>query len=242
MTIVTAINALRDAGEPDIRGATLEFLLHLAEEAWRLYPGKNATRSRREHVKSELRDDPTWIVLERVHPQALIAAVSWLLHQALMRREEIAGHAANGGGQSRHGDQSCIAPAGEDVEVEQDHGWFIARGGESAISKSASSTGAPPAPRDRAAERIAATLLVQRRHCRLDTVLIDDVPIGDCTVSQVRDWAGRRKQDMRNAGRDVRFALALVSNLKAADVIREWWRNGAEVDALYDKAEVEYAA
>ncbi len=248
MSVATAINALKDAGEPDIRGATLEFLIQLAEAAWRQYPGKSMTRARREYVKAELRDDPTWIILERIQPQALIGAVSWLLHQAHLRREEIAGRTANGGGLRCSGDQGRVAPAEEDMEAEQgrnptngDHGWYT-RGSESAISGQTTRHPAPTAPPDRTVARVAATLRVLTRHCRLDTVLIDGVPIGDCTVGQVRDWAARRKRDMRDAGRDVRFALALVSNLPAAEVIRQWWRNGAEVDAMYDKAEAEYAA
>lgn len=87
-----------------------------------------------------------------------------------------------------------------------------------------------------------ATARVGLRLCRLDTVTVDGKPIGDCTVAEVKTWAERRSADQRSAGRDARFALALVANLPSGAVIRDWWKSGEEVDTIYDRAEAEHAA
>ena len=94
---------------------------------------------------------------------------------------------------------------------------------------------------DKQAAAMAVRLQVEARLCRLDTVKIDGKPIGDCTVGEVKTWAARRQTEQRAAGRDARFALALVANLPSHAVIRQWVKP-AEADNSYDRAEAEYAA
>lgn len=119
------------------------------------------------------------------------------------------------------------------------------RGSEPAKSGSAPRTVAPAAPtlsqRERDLQRVRATLIVERRLSRLDTVLIDGVAIGSRTVGEVRAWATRRSQDASAANRDARFALALVANLPSNELIKNWIKP-EEADAAWAKAESEYAS
>jgi hypothetical protein len=77
---------------------------------------------------------------------------------------------------------------------------------------------------------------------RLDTVYIYGKRIGDCTVGEVKAWADQRETEMREAGRDVRFARSLVANLDSGARIRDWWGGPreAEVDEIYNTAEGEF--
>ena len=145
---------------------------------------------------------------------------------------------AAGGGQTAFGAQARRAPAGLPDHAPAQAG----RGSEAANAATATTSATPPAPPlDRAALRLAGKIAVELRLCRLDTVLIDGKPIGDCTVGEVKAWAERRKGDAREASRDVRFALSLVDNLENHKLIRKWVRP-EEADARYTKAEAEHAA
>lgn len=77
------------------------------------------------------------------------------------------------------------------------------------------------------------------RQSLLDTFQINGRPIGDCAVSEVRAWAERRQKDARTAGRDARFAMALVANLPGGEVIRSWWKDPDEVERIFKRAEAE---
>jgi coenzyme F420-reducing hydrogenase delta subunit len=72
----------------------------------------------------------------------------------------------------------------------------------------------------------------------LDTMLVFGKPIGDCLVSEVKTWADVRETEMHEAGRDVRFARSLVSNLANGERVRDWWGGPreAEVEAIYASA------
>lgn len=121
------------------------------------------------------------------------------------------------------------------------------RRSEAAISKTNTNTSPPPASNlkalaDKQAARAAQRLQAEVRLSRLDTVLIDGRPIGDCTVAEVRTWADTRLSEARSAARDARFAMVLIANLPSNAVIREWWKGPAEVDAIYDAAGAEHAS
>lgn len=75
---------------------------------------------------------------------------------------------------------------------------------------------------------------------KLDTVLIYGKPIGDCLVMEVTAWADQREKEMREAGRDVRFARSLIANLTSGERIRDWWGGAreTEVDGIYATAEL----
>lgn len=97
---------------------------------------------------------------------------------------------------------------------------------------------APNAPSRAGQDAVAAVV----RRSLLDTIKINGMPIGDCTVGDVRLWATKRQNDAREASRDVRFALELAANLPSNEIIRDWWKNPAEIDELYRRAEEENAA
>lgn len=214
----------------DAREVAIELLIGLGEEAWQHFPGRDEVRARRDHVKTFLKEDLTWILLERVEPQALLTGVQWIIHQAQLRRNKKISQLQR----ELHG---APAPA---------HPKETAGGGEdeSAIQYPSTSHAAPTAPLlppDRIAERIAARVRVETRLCRLDTVLVYGKPIGNCTVAEARAWATERQQDAREASRDARFAFALISNLDSGQVIRDHWADPVEVDVLYERAQAEHA-
>jgi len=223
---------------PHVRERTLELLIQVAEEAWQRYPARNQIRPRREHVRAVLKGDLTWILLESINPEALVVAVVWLLNQARRRRErDIAELRVKIYGAPA---QTTADPSTETVPPGT-HPSTTSPLSEQDPQEGGAPTVASAALDARAQERLAARLRVETRLSRLDTVLVDGRPIGDCTVAQARAWATRRRLEMREAGRDQRFALALISNLGSGEIIRHHWRNAEEVDALYDKAEAEYS-
>jgi len=90
---------------------------------------------------------------------------------------------------------------------------------------------------DDQAASMASKLAVEAKYSRLDTFLIDGMPIGDCAVADVRKWANARDKDRKAAVLDVLFARSIVSqNLPGYRIVREVW-GATEADALYARAE-----
>ena len=157
-----------------------------------------------------------------------------------------------GGGHERHDTHQACAPA----TPFRDHARPQAERGSEPASTAPTPIATPPARSnltiladkqaqlkilaDKQQARSLASVAI--RLSRLDTVLVAGKPIGDCTVAEVRAWAGDRKKSMLEAGRDMRFALSLVSTLPSGAIIRDYYKNGAEVDAIYARAEAEHAA
>ena len=235
-------------------------LLAWAVEAWGKYPRYEGAGARRDYVRERLQGDPTWTLIEQYGSARVLSdAIAALLTRAQAAIEAQAptkqnpaarsGEGASqptmprvgtpprevaaGGGQCSVDTHNQRAPASSAVSA-------VSTAGEGATPAAAPKIAAPPrtlsamADRQSAAmARKAATLV---RLSRLDTVLIDGKPIGDCTVAEVRAWAERRRADARGAALDARFALSLVANLPSGEVIRQWWRDAAEVDKMYQRA------
>jgi len=253
-------------GESDLAFAKA---LQIADEAWRKWSSQSAGGARRDYVKGMLRREMTWAMLERCQPQALALGITWLLNEAEQRirsqRPIDAGHKPAGGGHLKADTQEPVAPANpsrdagqpagdghRDPDAQVPHAVTPSSpdhpppksvdGSAAAIAIATPMVEPPPAPpRDRTAERVAASVVVAVSLCHLDTVKIDGKPIGDCLVSEVRVWAERRKDDARQAGRDARFALSLVANLPGGEIVRKWVRPD-EADKQYARAEQDNAA
>ena len=230
-------DAMRAAG---LKTST-QRLVELAQDAWRRHPANSEAAARRTFVQDVLCRDLTFTLFIEFDRNAIGQAIGWLLNS---NRSKVEVAKATGGGQISSDTHGSIAPA----NPSPDGGMPKAsRRSEPANPAPSPSVVAPAAPNltalsDRMAARAAVSAQVQLRLCRLDTVLINGKPIGDCTVAETKAWASIRQQDSRHAARDARFALSLVANLPAAAVIRAHWTNPDEVDTIYAKAEAEYAA
>jgi hypothetical protein len=199
-----------------------ERLLRIATEAW---ASCDSAAKRRDFVALRLNGEMTWSLIESWQPALVVQAVGWLLNRAkqeieALRPKQIAGREPAATYQDSAGTQT------EHRSEPTSHNTASRRGSSAAsrITKLADKQAA------------AAEVTLRVRLSMLDTVLIDDKPIGDCTAGEARTWAERRKQDARDAGRDARFALSLAANLDGGSVLRDWWKNPAEVDALYESA------
>lgn len=260
----TAIGqALRDAGyePPEDR------LLDLLDEAWRKWPSlRDGAGARRDFVIARLAGEMTFVLVKQWQQSAIVQCVGYALNatkpepdagkpaggqididtqqQGAPVPSRDTGHSPVGGGQVSPDTQLRDAPANpsrDDVRPRPLHR------SESAIHAVSPRQPAPAAPNlrelaDKQQARSKATVETMIRLSKLDTVMVWDRKIGDCTVSQVREWAKHRETERRHAGRDTRFAWALVANLPSGAVIRDHWKDLDEVTKIYAKAEAEYAA
>jgi hypothetical protein len=243
-------------------------LLGIALEAWGKWPAATMAGARRDFVVQRISGEMTYALIVGWQANMIPQAVGWLLNQAreAIENEKNAAKAAGRG--QRGGDtQVVVAPTnlsggmpvgGGQVHVDtqrddapatpKDATPQAERQSEAAKETAASIPHPPPRSNltvlaEKQAARAKTSAAVQIKLSRLDTVLIDGKPIGDCSVSEVRAWAARRDADRRAAGRDVQFALNLVANLPAGTVIREHWAPMLnDVDKMYDRAEAEHAA
>ena len=213
-------------------------LLQIALDAWGKCPGESMGGARRDFVVQRLQGEMTFALLTAWQPQAIPQMVGWLLNQArdAIRNERDAVQTA-GRGHSSVETHIAAAPAPDaGTSLRGERASEVAK--PTASSPSASITTLA----DKQAARAARSVEVARKLTRLDTVLVYGKPIGDCTVAEVKSWATQRQTEAREAARDARFALALIANLPAGATIRDYWRDGAEVDTIYDRAEAEHAA
>lgn len=257
----TAIGeAFRAAGykTPEERGDAI------LAEAWRKWPSVNGGGARRDFVMTRLSDEAGEVVLalfKRWQPSTMGLFIGTVLNAAKPERDAgdhrrddtqgafvpgrlDTGRVPVGGGQGSTDTHRYSAPA----DPSRDDARLTAeRRSEPARVLATPPTMAPAAPNltilaDKQAARAAATVTTVIRLSKLDTVMVWDRKIGDCTVADVREWAKHRQFEMRSAGRDARFALSLIANLPSGAVIRDWYKDLKEVDKMYAKAEAEYAA
>lgn len=232
-------------------------LMQDAVDAWAAFPGENRAAERRECLTNRLRGEKTFALLELCEPQALPRLIGRLL---LLARGEIREAAKTADGDRiRRDTQLARVPADDAGQGSSDAHTNCAgivtlprdagspRGSHAASSVATPNAGSPRGSNlsvlaDKQAAAGRQRLATEIRLSRLDTVLVDGKPIGDCLVSEVRAWAQRRKDDARTAGRDASFALNLVANLPGDAIIRQWWKRTEEVDQLYTRAEAEHAA
>ena len=185
------------------------------------------------------------------------------------RPQEVAGQRpVNGGGHEQAGTQLPSAPAdpsrdagkpaGDDQEATDTHASCVVapfprdhpapsgRDGNEPATRPATPKSPPPAvpPSDAARDalRVSAAIANHNEMNKLDAVFIDGVRIGDCSAGVVRKWAEGRMALSREAGRDARFGFNLAANLENHAIIRDWWRDKAEVNRMYARAEADYAA
>jgi hypothetical protein len=258
--------AFTEAGytEPEQR------LTRIAIEAWGKWPQQAGAGARRQFVQSKL-DPLTLVLFHEWQPNALIMAIGQLLNRTKQEiaDEAFEQNAAKAAGSrphtfETHTPNAQANPPGEQPADDGGRGNSDAHGLHASVvtpstdadanrRSGAASVATEPTPAsppaanltelaDKHATRAAQRLQIEQRLSRLDTVMIDGKPIGDCTVAEVRDWATRRGQDARDATRDARFALSLVANLPSNAVIRDWWKRGEEVDEIYQRAEISHAA
>jgi len=219
-------------------------LLDIALEAWGKWPGASMGGARRDFVAQRISGEMTYALIIGWNANLMPQAVGWLLNQArdAIENERDAAKAA-GRSQSAFGAHQRNAPTQTNDATPQ-----AERQSEGA--KLAAKPNAPTPSRsnltalaDKQAARARTSAAVQVKLTRLDTVMVDGKPIGDCTVAEVRAWAARREADKRAAGRDAQFALNLVANLQGDVVIRQHWAPMLnDVDQMYDRAEADHAA
>jgi hypothetical protein len=238
----------------------------LAAEAWAKHPGPNAGLARKSHIMNALGGEITWSLVQDYDKHTLGLAVTHLLSHTEPKKSDT-GVKSVGGGQCKGDTHIVTAPATQSQDNARSQAL---RRSEPARQGATPKTGTPAAPppfgqylqgteesrarekivaaeklkvlADKQAARNASTVAVMKRLCKLDTVMVNGKPIGDCMVAEVKAWAETRLSDMRAAGRDARFAMILVANLESNKVIRDHWRDPNEVDAQYAKAEAGYAA
>lgn len=239
----------------------------LAFEAWRACstPGPDGDQKRYSFVLSVLSKDLTCALIQRWNPSVLKDAVAWILKEERSfiekqqpKKKRDTGPAPVGGGQRFSDTHADLAP----VTPSRDDAWPKAeRRSEPAIVTAAPNTAPPAAPSspamraaalDKSAElkrladkqvaRTLANIETQKRLSKLDIVLVNGKPIGDCAVIEVRNWIRQRDVDRRMAARDVMFASNLILNLPGNAIVRDQWKDLDEVDRLYEKAEMENAA
>lgn len=232
-------------------------LTQLAVEAWAKYPGANAGSLRRSHVMNALSGEMTWALLSVWgEKSALGLAVGHMLNKLEPKKTSA------GGGQSRIDTQCLRAP---DTPSRDDAKPEAERRSEPARKAATPTNDQPAAPlpfgqlidgtgqsqkraemlkslADKQFARTTQTVKTAIRLSKLDTVMVGNKPIGDCTVFEVKRWAESRLADHRAAARDARFAMILVANLEGNKVIRDHWKDPNEVDAQYARAEAGYAA
>jgi hypothetical protein len=231
-------------------------LERLAFEAWQKWSSPSAGTARRDYVAAGLKLEMTWTLIERFQPQTLTLAVGWLLNRekdriaAEGKRNQNTSVKLVGGGHNRDDARGLIAPATPSRDAGRPQ---AGQRSEPATGQSAPNVRAPAAPpsttdakqakilADKQQARAVVTAQVEIRLSRLDAVLVFAKKIGQCTVAEVREWITIREREVRDAGRDVQFARNLIANLPSNAVIREWWKSGDEVDAIYAKAEADHA-
>jgi len=256
--------AFADAGYKSPRDQAIQ----VAVEAWRRWPQADAGGARRDHVAAEFAQQSAWAWVTEFQPSIATQAIGALLNVArdLIRAEtasasakpkpkiaavktrgatDAGGNNPAGGGHIVYDTQRPIAPATSppdraQPETDASGGDTTTRNATPKAAPSIASNLTALADKHAAATRASSVALVSLS--RLDTVKIGAKPIGDCTVGEVRFWAAQRQHDARAAGRDARFALILAANLSSEKIIRQYWQDPAEVDALYAKAEAEHAA
>lgn len=263
----TAIGeAFRAAGykTPEERGDAI------LAEAWRKWPSVNGGGARRDFVMTRLCDEAGEVVLalfKRWQPSTMGLFIGTVLNAAKPERD--AGKPADGGQektdthnglapvQSR--DTGCVSVGGGQgiadthmtvapANLSRDDARLTAeRRSEPANEHATSRQRSPDAPNltqlaIKHRDATQATVATMVRLSKLDTVMVWDRKIGDCTVADVREWAKHRQFEMRSAGRDAQFALSLIANLPSGAVIRDWYKDLKEVDKMYAAAEAEHAA
>ena len=241
------MTALKEA----LREAGFEYphekLRRFAVEAWAAYRSAASSEPRRKYVTEALRHDPTYVLVNMVNPNMMPQAIGFLLNRTA---QEIAAEAAKntkpslvGGGQILADTQDKSAP----TKQSPDHDAATQSEGEQASCGSIPMLAPPAYPTlsdlaDKQAARAKDAIATMARLTRLDTFKINGVPIGSCTAGQVRAWAASRKRDSQLALRDERIAMALSSNIPSGDIIRDYWKDEAEIDKVFARAEAEYAA
>lgn len=232
----------------------------LAAETWKKHPGPNAGLARKSHIMNALGGEITWSLVQDYDKHTLGLAITHLLNQTEPKKSDT-GVKPVGGGQKSIGTQNFSAPATPSQDDARPQASRRSEPASSSTTPIGITPAAPPAfgqylegtaesrareklkvMADKQAARNASTVKVMVRLCKLDTVMVNGKPIGDCMVVEVKSWAEVRLSDMRAAGRDARFAMILVANLESNKVIRDHWRDPNEVDEQYAKAEAGYAA
>lgn len=214
-------------------------LMAWAVEAWGKYPMAAEAGARRDYICAQLRCDPTWCLGERYGSVRVMT--DWVTALLYHAREMIEAQKPKQVPAERSGEgaigqaipivgsplREVVAGGGQDCSEPQSP--------RAPAGKPAAVTRAELGRRQQAANARRVAVAVERS--RLDSVLIDGRPIGDCTVAEVRAWAESRRATAREAARDVRFALSLTANLPSGERLRDWWRDVQEVDRMYERAE-----
>jgi hypothetical protein len=259
---------LRKAGY----SSSFERLIQIAQDAWSRSPGKESSLARHRYVQDRLSGDLTYEMMRKWEPEALRRSINYLLASTEPKENSSVvaflstggGHEkrdahyggapvtsspdpaqAGGGGHLRGDTHELIAPANNDASP------LVPHRSEPANTGPTPKTGLPAAPSisilaDKQQAAALARLRTMQRLSKLDEVRVEwpgfSKPIGDCTVAEVKRWIEIRQSDARRASRDVRFASVLVANLTSNAVLRDYWRNPAEVEKIYASAEAENAA
>jgi hypothetical protein len=208
---------------PAVAETMQDELTQIAIEAWRKYPSGTEAIARRDHVMNFLRDDLTWVMIDRWQPWLLQDATRWLLDGArvLLRggdlnaarigRVSVVSHERSGPG-SKKSARSVAREEGAGRK-EIDHQCGDAR---------PSQPFNPPSTAGMAARaKVAGQSL-------LESFTISGRPIGDFSAGEAKSWANR-------AGLHVRFVTMLTAGLPEGDQIRKWIKPD-EADAIWRRA------
>lgn len=231
-----------------------EKLMEIAVDAWGKWPGSDGGGARRDFVRGRLVGEMSWALFAAWQPDAHVQAIGLLLNRAKLAIEDArptrpardtGPSSVGGGGQHEVDTQLPRAPAS--TPSTERAGPVVRSGSELARPTPAPSSIALArstltAMADRQAAATTARIATEIRLSRLDSVMVDGKPIGDCVVIEVRNWAARRGRESREAGRDQRFAMHLVSGLPGNALIRAYHQDIDEVEKFYQSAEAEHAA
>lgn len=202
----------------------------IAHEAWRKWSAKEMGGARRGHVLNALRGERTFALIERFRPAVLAELVGELLtlaHDeiAAQQPQRKAAPAAGGGQLARdtHGHSAPATPSGAEPDRDRGH-----------VGRDTHVSPAPVAPPANHAATVEAKAAVMRRMSQLDLIIVNAQPLRVLRVGEARGWAAKR-------GIEARFIGYLTMNMPDHWVIGDHV-TGDEADAIYAKAEADYAA
>lgn len=189
----------------------------LANEAWDRHPG--SFQERRKFLISRLMSQSAYWIVQKSDPSAMNNGIAWLLDLVGKERQP----------KSSSVTSLAVATAPGPVITQTPD-----RGRRPGAEPFRGKFGLNPRLDEAIAEqnRSAAARAVSK----LDTFLINGVPLRFITVSDARKWAKMIDDDIRMWKTDATFIRNLCANLSGDMVIGEVWKDVQEIDRLYESS------
>ena len=216
-------------------------LKRLAFEAYQRWSGDRFSRERRAYVEKKLQNEMTYFLMSSWEgSRALDMAIGQLLNRT--QKEIEAEQPQKKAEKSAGGSLLPLEPHEARAPAEPIRGHSIgethlrAASGSEPASHSLKPTGDAPTPpsNDRYNDTIAAKLQMAQKLTKLDTVMVNDRPLGTLTVHEARRWA-------KANGVVARFIHLVTANMPGNWVIGDHAPKDL-LDEQYARAEAEYGS